>query len=190
MGRGTGKGKRGGGRGGGQKMFVANIEEMQMRESQVSESRRIRAERRGQSDDEDSGDQGGDNIDNPVASEDHEATIEKMAQARKKEVPEVAATVEGEPEETVFKGLLGGLATSNPNEKAARKNKERSIKDLDDDGEVVDQEAVMSRREREALEEQRRKEEYMKRHLAGETEAAKKGLYCRFLKYHHASKDL
>ena len=173
MGRGTGKGKRGGGRGGGQKLFVANIEEMQMRESQVSESRRIRAERRGQSDDESE-----DDADETVVSGDHQATIEKMAQARKKDATDETA-VGVEPEETVFKGLLGGLSTANPNEKAARTNKERSIKDLDDDAAVVDQEAMMSRREREALEDQRRKEEYMKRHLAGETEAAKKG-FCNY----------
>ena len=36
MGRGKGKGK---GRGGGGKMFVANIEELQMREAQVEEAK-------------------------------------------------------------------------------------------------------------------------------------------------------
>jgi hypothetical protein len=44
MGRDKGKGKRGGhgGGGGGRKLFVANVEELQMREDQVSESHRRR----------------------------------------------------------------------------------------------------------------------------------------------------
>lgn len=41
MGRGTGKGKRGG-RGGGRKLFVANVEELQMREEQVNDAARKR----------------------------------------------------------------------------------------------------------------------------------------------------
>lgn len=41
MGRERGKGKRGG-RGGGRKLFVANVEELQMREEQVNEAARAR----------------------------------------------------------------------------------------------------------------------------------------------------
>lgn len=40
----------------------------------------------------------------------------------------------------------------------------------DDDGTPVDPEAGMNRKEREALEAERAKEAYMKKHLAGETE--------------------
>ena len=46
----------------------------------------------------------------------------------------------------------------------------------DDDGAPADPEAGMNRKEREALEAARKKEEYMKKHLAGETEQARKDL--------------
>jgi hypothetical protein len=45
-----------------------------------------------------------------------------------------------------------------------------------DDGEPVDATAGMNRKEREAVEAQRKKEEYMRKHLAGETEQARKDL--------------
>lgn len=49
MGRDRNKG-RGGGRGGGKKMFIANVEELQMREREVIESRDARIRRRAGSD--------------------------------------------------------------------------------------------------------------------------------------------
>jgi hypothetical protein len=174
MGRGQGKGKRGG-RGGGRKMFVANIEEMQLRDNQVSETRKQRAERRGESEeDDDDNSETAENSELPAAAsaENRAVAIEMMAESRK---TSAAPPVPEEEQETVFRGLLGGISTANPNEKAA-KAKSVKLKDLDD-GEIVDQEAVMSRREREALEEQRRREEYQRRHLAGETEAAKAGTF-------------
>lgn len=155
-------------------MFVANIEEMQLRDNQVSETRKQRAERRGESDDDDDENEAAEGSEVPkVASDDnHISAIEKMAESRK--VSAVASVPEPEGEQTVFRGLLGGISTANPNEKAANA-KSVKVKDLDD-GEIVDQEAVMSRREREALEDQRRREDYQRRHLAGETEAAKADL--------------
>lgn len=187
MGRGPGKGKRGGrggGRGGGGKMFVANIEEMQMRESQVHASRRERAERRGEDDEEDEDDDSGSGSesgsDQGVKPDVHrEEAVARMAEARRaKAASSAAAASEGEGEDDAeavsMGGLLTGMKGTNPNQARAGKV-EFSAKDLND-AEVVDQDARMSRKEREVLEAQRRKEDYMRRHLAGETEAAKADL--------------
>jgi hypothetical protein len=54
MGRDTskGKGKGGGGRGGGQRMFIANVEELAIRDREVAEHLDARSKRRAGSDEE------------------------------------------------------------------------------------------------------------------------------------------
>jgi hypothetical protein len=157
-------------------MFVANIEEMQMRESQLHASRRERAERRGEDDDESSGSGSESGSDQIVdATIDREEAVARMAEARRTRSDQTTAVVaDASQEEATMGSLLSGMKSVNPNSNRGGKV-EFSAKDLID-AEMVDQEARMSRREREALEAQRRKDEYMRRHLAGETEAAKSDL--------------
>ena len=53
MGRDGSKNKGRGGRGSGKKMFIANVEELQMRNMQISEAQEARAKRREEDSDED-----------------------------------------------------------------------------------------------------------------------------------------
>jgi hypothetical protein len=158
-------------------MFVANIEEMQMRESQLHASRRERAERRGEDDDDDEGSGSGSesgsdrNVDTRI---DRDEAVARMAEARRARPDPTAVPAGASEEDATMGGLLSGIKSANPNVNRSGKS-EFSAKDLND-ADVVDQEARMSRKEREALEAQRRKDEYMRRHLAGETEAAKADL--------------
>jgi flagellar biosynthesis GTPase FlhF len=74
-------------------------------------------------------------------------------------------------------GLLSGSTAHNPNLEK-KQEKMLKVKDLGkpDENFVPDPEAGMNRKEREALAAIRAKEDYMKRHLAGETEQARKEL--------------
>ena len=123
MGRGKGKGGRGGGRGGGRKMFIDNIEELQLRNSAIAESRKARAERRGESD-SGSGSESESNkeVDMEDSTAAREAALAKMAESRAAAATGSAAVdsvAEGEEQETVFKMSKMGI-TKNPNEKSSR----------------------------------------------------------------------
>lgn len=152
MGRDRGKGKgggRGGGRGAGQKMYIANIEELEKREREVGGKESAH-------DDEDEEEE-------EEEGEEHQKGGETVfAFERKAGGAAAAAAGAGEEDEDATAGM-GGLAISNPN---------RAKKPLD----PSNPEAGMNRKEREALAAAKAKEEYQRRHMAGETEQAKREL--------------
>lgn len=84
-----------------------------------------------------------------------------------------------EEEELGFQGDLGVVnnKVANPN-MTKGKDKMIKIKDLANAAEVIEdpETAGMNRKEREAVEAARKKEEYQKRHMAGQTEEARKEL--------------
>lgn len=108
-------------------MMIDNIEEMQMRESAFEESRKARAQRRGESDSEDEDDAAAAPAAETEADEAaRAAAIEKMAAAR---AAAAAAAPAPEDEETVFRMSSMGIS-KNPNAKKGRS--EFSVKGLDD----------------------------------------------------------
>mmetsp|Transcript_35135 Transcript_35135/g.65551 ORF Transcript_35135/g.65551 Transcript_35135/m.65551 type:complete len:297 (-) Transcript_35135:124-1014(-) len=175
MGRGKGKGK---GRGGG-KLFVANIEELQMREAQVQEAKQKRKNRRGDSDDEDDKDSD-DDVDVEVDTKEdlrELANFERAARLHKASGTAVQKDTTQEDEEDQPRGgLLRGFKTANANH-GSKNPKQMKTKDMlknMENGSAP--EPQLSRKEREALEAQRRKADYDRRHAAGETEEAKADL--------------
>ena len=94
---------------------------------------------------------------------------------RKQEAP----TIETEEAGLKPNPLLAGISFANPN-LAKKQEKPLKVKDalknMSLDGGGGNPEEGMTRREREAAEDLRRKEDYMRRHLAGETEAAKRDM--------------
>ena len=202
-------------------MFIQNVEELQMRDLQVGESRDARIKRRAGSDDE--GVEGKDNFDD-IEEFDEEAVKESVGASKPKRVGVPAGKKDAgddndddddEEDKKPKGGLLGGIERSNPNheKKAERMLK---VKDLDGIAAPVDPEEGMNRKERyglmyssqklyplnilgilftprkffscflyrlnlffsgicsAVLEAARKKEEYQRRHMAGETEGAQR----------------
>ncbi|RYG66636.1 hypothetical protein EON64_09330 [archaeon] len=152
MGRDRGRGK-GGGRGGGKKMYIDNIEELEKRERDVATVRKAKEE----GDDEDS------------EEEETRAPSETVFAFERKSKADP-----GDDNDKVA-GLVEAMAISNPNRE--KKPAEKMIKAKNvDEAEAAPSDAGMNRKEREALAAQKAKEDYMRRHLAGETEQAKREL--------------
>lgn len=123
----------------------------------------MRAQRRAESDDEDSDDVDmGENIDELVEFE-RATRLESKKQAEEEPVVEDSAP----------KGLIAGFEVANPN--AKKQNKMLKTKDLKNMGDV-NVEETLTRREREVLEAERKRAEYQRRHAAGETDQAKADL--------------
>lgn len=191
-------------------MFIQNVEELQMRDLQVGESREARIRRRAGSDDEGGG--GKDDFENieELDEEDAKESVGAFRPKRAGTIKKENADENDEVEEVEVKkmgGLLGGIERSNPNheKKAERMLK---VKDLDSTTTVADPDAGMNRKERyvdrktghsglmacyvmlcksqqilmctsplntrEIIEAARKKEEYQRRHMAGETEGAQR----------------
>jgi hypothetical protein len=116
--KGRGKsGGRGGGRGSGRKMFIANVEELQLREMQITEEKQVRARRRG--DDEDGDDKVKEKEDGDEEVEGEEGKDSVFTFERPSRVPATSAADDDEEEEEEDaprpKGLLAGITKSNPN---------------------------------------------------------------------------
>ena len=136
-------------------MFIQNVEELQMRDLQIGESRDARIKRRAGSDDEGE-EKGKDEFDEIEELQEEEGSKDSVfafkpkkaaAPAVKKEAGEEEED-EGEDEEKKPKGgLLGGIERSNPNheKKAERMLK---VKDLTGAPVAVDPDAGMNRKER------------------------------------------
>ena len=133
-------------------MFIQNVEELQMRDLQVGESRDARIKRRAGSDDEGPKKDEFDDMEEGEEEGAKESVFafnpKKAAVPVKKEGDE--GDEEGEVEEEEKKpkqGLLSGIERSNPNHE---KKAERSlkVKDLDGTPVAVDPEAGMNRKER------------------------------------------
>lgn len=189
MGRDSGRGKAGGrGRGGG-KMFIANEDEMRLRETAFREQKAVQQARRaeegeggGGGGDDDEDDEGEGEGEDSVFAFDRKKPAAAAGGSSSSAAGGLKAGGGGEDEDGGGKprsgGLLGGIERVNPN--LAKKPQERQIKvkDLKDALPVVGdpETAGMNRKEREAVEALRKKEEYQRRHMAGETQEAKKEL--------------
>jgi len=160
MGRDRGKGKMGGRGGGGGKIFIANEDELRIQDALQQNAREARKARR--QDDEDEEDEGG------AADEDEggAAGADSVFAFDRSSKPAAGGGDAGG----------GGAAKSKP---AAGGGGGIKVKDLGDALPSVAGDpamAGMNRKEREALEALKKKEDYQRRHMAGETVEAKKEL--------------
>lgn len=108
-------------------MLIDNIEEMQLRDTAIEESRKARRERRGESDSEDSGDDEVEERVGGVDEADRLAAIEKMAAAK---AAKAATAPDHEDMDAATSKGRSMEGTRNPNAKKGRS--EFSVKHLDD----------------------------------------------------------
>jgi len=203
MGRDKGKGGRGGGRGGrggGKKMYIANMDELQMRDEQVREQQQARARRRDEDDDDDEDDEEAEEEEVGNEAEDASAPVsgEKSTIAEGEPVTvfqrmsraeaaaaraaksgggasgEVAPAAPAAP--AGGEGLLTGAPAVNPNRAIKPTEKMIKVKDMNSVQVDANPEAGMNRKQREVLASERAKEEHLRRYRAGETEQARKDL--------------
>lgn len=190
MGRDSGRGKAGGrGRGGG-KMFIANEDEMRLRETAFREQKAVQQARRAE-EGEGGGSGGGGDDDEGEGEGEGEDSV--FAFDRRKPAALGGSSSSGgglkagggdgdDEEDGGGKprsgGLLGGIERVNPNLAKKPQDRQIKVKDLKDALPIVGdpETAGMNRKEREAVEALRKKEEYQRRHMAGETQEAKKEL--------------
>ena len=137
------------GRGSGNRRFVTSAEELAQRD--VIEERRQEARRKRRDEEGEEGD------DKEEDEDDDEEEEEELME-------------EGEEKVVKPKGVAGLIDIQNPN---AVKPQQKTIKAKDMDANF---EQKLSRREREAIEKERRAADYKRRHLAGQTAEAKKDL--------------
>ncbi|OWY99166.1 hypothetical protein PHMEG_00029884 [Phytophthora megakarya] len=143
--------------------FVTSLEEMNLRDEQEEQKRKTKrddGEEDSDSEDESSSEEEGEEL---VAFE-RVQTNSLFGFSNKADGP----TVQQEKKKVGFAAIA---KTQNPNSKK-KANKVMKAKDMD--GNAAPQE--LSRREREAIEKERAAAYYMKKHLAGETDEAKKDL--------------
>lgn len=162
-GRDRGKRNKHGGRSGGHRRYIANAEELEKRQREEG-GEDGDSEEEDESEEEESGDE-----DQPV--NDTSGSAENVFVFRPK--AERDAMRKAEMEEAAGGGGKSAAKTNNPNH-AKKGSSGIKVKDLDD--EPIDPTAGMTRKEREAMEAAKQKEEYMKKHLAGETEQARKDM--------------
>jgi hypothetical protein len=131
-------------------MFIQNVEELQMRDLQVAESREARIKRRAGSDDEDEKDKAGGSDDEEEEGAKDSVFAFKPQRAPKPVKKAAAADADDDDEEEEEKpkgGLLGGIERVNPN-KEKKAEKMMKVKDLDGAPVAADPDAGMNRKER------------------------------------------
>lgn len=160
MGRDKGKGKGGGrgGRGGGGKMYVMNVEEMALRDEEQQIHSEIREKRRAEADEEGKP-EGAEASPSPAGGGGGKTAGGKVEAAE-------ASTVFG------FEKVKKAVASVETDEEPVKVQKPKAVK-LEEGVPMVDETEPGNRKQREAAEAIRKKEEYMRRHLAGETPEAK-----------------
>ena len=171
------KGKPKKGKGGG-RIQITNIEELQLRNEHFDTQQRERKARRGDSDEDDSDEDGDNGNDN-----NSEDAMEVSSHLEKLSVKE-GNTGEGNDSVFNFKkspGLLDSVKkNTNPNKQKKPERmlnaKERAALGGSEGGPVPDNLGGLTRKQREAIEAARRKEAYMQKTLAGETEEGKRNL--------------
>lgn len=155
-------GKKGkGGRGAGKKVFIQNVEEMTIRDRQFEEERDARIKRRAGSDDED----------------EEEGKATENANEATEEI-QFEKSVDQEPEKLSNQKEIKPQASVANNQNIVKKAEKtpKVQKEAPKQTEIVDYDVGLTRKQRDALEEIRKREEYMRRHLAGETEEARADL--------------
>ena len=161
MGRG-GHGGKTKGRGSGRKMYIANVEELAMREGEIEEQREARRARRGESDDEDDSDEDDENDDG----------------GKKEAAGSSVFKFEGGDSKTATapKTKSGAPNAGNDPKIAPKMMKLKDLKTMGDALPVVDDGAGMNRKQREALDAEKKQEDYLRRRMAGETPEARRDL--------------
>eukprot|EP01038_Epipyxis_sp_PR26KG_P006241 gene6241-8596_t len=188
MGRDGSKGKKSG-RGSGRKMFIANEEELALRDREIASQKDARARRRAGSDEEVEGvkkTSGNDESDDEIEQNTKNTTdgtsvfnFERKSRAELQQLKQKAPIAEEDDEEDedeLPKGLLSGMQAMNPNHMKKPVEKMLKVKNINEATGPVDPEAGLTRKEKEALAAAKAKEEYQRRYMAGETEQAKKDL--------------
>ncbi|GLD95719.1 hypothetical protein PINS_up004397 [Pythium insidiosum] len=159
---------------GGERSFVTSLEEMSIRDTLEEQKQRARKARRDDGEDDDDDDDE-DSDDDEDDSEEEDAnggvTFERVQTnslfgfSQKADGPVLE-------KEKKPKGIAAIVKVENPN-KMNKQNKMVKMKNIGDQAPVEQQ---LSRREREAIEKEAAAARYLKKHLAGETEEAKKDL--------------
>ncbi|KAJ1415379.1 hypothetical protein B484DRAFT_160240, partial [Ochromonadaceae sp. CCMP2298] len=146
MGRDKGKGRGGGGgRGSGKRMFIANIEELEMRNAQTEEHKEIRAKRReeegagGGKEESSSDEEEGEEKEKPKAKTEDATVFQRMSRA------ELAAKEGRAPAEE--ERPRGGAVSNNPN-KPIQSEKMIKVKNVNATETPVDPDAGMNRKQR------------------------------------------
>lgn len=170
MGRDGSRNKKGG-RGSGKKSYIANVEELAIRNQSINDYQQERARRRGDEDEEeDGGDDHG--VDDSVFAFERKSRAELAAEknAAKSYIVEEDKTPKQQ-------GLLAGLNTK-PNANRLKKPTEKmiKIKDMNNVEGPDDVTAGLTRKQKEVLAEQQARDEHERRYLAGETEEARRQL--------------
>ncbi|TMW69848.1 hypothetical protein Poli38472_002004 [Pythium oligandrum] len=161
---------------GGERSFVTSLEEMSIRNNLEEQKQRARKVRRDDGEEGDDDDEDEDDDDESDSDEEEDANngpaFERVQTNSLFGFSQSAngPTIQEKPKKA--KGVAGIVKVENPN-RAAPSNKVMKAKNLPTDAPVEQQ---LSRREREALEKEAATARYMKKHLAGETEEAKKDL--------------
>lgn len=144
---GSGGGRGHSGRGSGGKLFIDNEDELEIRNREFQEKRDARAKRRGEEGEDEEGESGSEGEAGGQHEKGEPQSVFSFGKV-KADLP-LAGDEEDEEEGQPLKGGISTGAGDPPG---------------------------MNRREREALAAQKAKEDYMKRHLAGETDQAKADL--------------
>ncbi|POM60059.1 hypothetical protein PHPALM_31127 [Phytophthora palmivora] len=146
--------------------FVTSLEEMTLRDEQEEQKQSARKARRddGEEDSDDSEDESSDEEGEELVAFERVQTNSLFGFGNKADGP----TLQQEKKKVGFAAIA---KTQNPNAKK-KANKVMKAKDMDDNAAPQQ----LSRREREAIEKERAAAYYMKKHLAGETDEAKKDL--------------
>ncbi|ETK84939.1 hypothetical protein, variant [Phytophthora nicotianae] len=142
--------------------FVTSLEEMTLRDEQEEQKRKARGDDDDESDSEDESDS--DEEGEELVAFERVQTNSLFGFSNKADGPALQ-------QEKKKVGFAAIAKTQNPN---AKKKANKVMKAKDMDGNAAPQQ--LSRREREAIEKERATAYYMKKHLAGETEEAKKDL--------------
>eukprot|EP00612_Vaucheria_litorea_P004024 CAMPEP_0171463506 /NCGR_PEP_ID=MMETSP0945-20130129/7154_1 /TAXON_ID=109269 /ORGANISM="Vaucheria litorea, Strain CCMP2940" /LENGTH=266 /DNA_ID=CAMNT_0011990321 /DNA_START=42 /DNA_END=839 /DNA_ORIENTATION=- len=150
MGRGLNKGKRGG-RGGSRRSYVTSLEDMEARNNRES------AWNSRKNDGDESGSDEGVEESKNLDEYDSGAAEAAFAKLKLEEQNQVR-----------FKGAEGVIEIENPN-LSSKGNRNIKIKNLSAEAEPVQ----LTRKEKEAIEQERKKQQYLKLHAAGKTEEAK-----------------
>ncbi|KAI9918150.1 hypothetical protein PsorP6_012599 [Peronosclerospora sorghi] len=146
--------------------FVTSLEEMTMRDEQEEQKQSARKARR------EDGEEGNDDSEDESNSDEEGEEIVAFERVQTKSLFGFSDKADGPVLQQEKKVGFAAIAkTENPN-MVKKNNKVMKAKDMDESSAPQQ----LSRREREALEKERAAAYYMKKHLAGETDEAKKDL--------------
>lgn len=173
MGRDGSRNKKGG-RGSGKKSYIANVEELAIRNQSINDYQQERARRRGEDDEDEEEDGSGDHgVGESVFDFERKSRSELAAEKNR-----AKSDVEEEEDEAQKRqGLLAGMNTK-PNANRLKKPTEKMIKIKDmNNVEIPDDITTgLTRKQKEVLAEQQAKDDHERRYLAGETEDARRQL--------------